>query len=1057
MNGNNAAAPLRPDWENEACVGRGRLPPRPFLAPGDPPPGELPTGAGAGDPARSPWCRSLNGVWAFRYHAAPALADPAFAAPDFDDTAWDRLPVPAHWQLHGYGHPHYTNIQYPFPLDPPRVPNENPTGCYRRTVDIPADWLARRLILRFEGVDSAFHVWVNGQPAGFSKGSRLPAEFDITPLARPGRNILAVQVVQWSDGTYLEDQDMWWLSGIFRDVWLIAAPRADFADVFTVPGFDPDRSIGTLDVTLAFHAPPAGATVAAELRDPGGRPVAVAAAPAATDGARLTLTVPDAQPWTAETPALHTLQLTLRDAAGAVLALATHRTGFRTIACRDGRILVNGRPILLRGVNRHDAHPDKGRAVSEEDMRRDILLMKRHNLNAIRTSHYPNAPRFYDLCDELGMYVMCECDLETHGFGYTEGRNPTMWPAWEAACLDRMTRMVESLKNHACIFAWSLGNEAGYGCNHLAMARWTRARDASRPLHYEGATGATLAAFKQAADAGVAPPAPADLATDMISRMYPHPDKWAELASADITGLPYVLCEYAHAMGNGPGGLKEYWELFRAHANMVGGFVWEWCDHGLRRRTPDGREWFVYGGDFGDTPNDGNFVCDGLVFPDRQPSPGLLELKAWCAPVHATAADLAAGRVTLHNRHDHVGLAGIELAWELQAEGATIAQGRLTPPPIPARGQADVTLPLPAAPAGDARERFLTLRFTLAADTPWAPRGHELAAVQFALPAAATPTVAPRPLAATARLTEQGGDWIVEGDGFHCRFDRITGAWTEWSHGGQSWLVAGPRLNFWRALIDNDAPRSTWDGTNSFAWRRARLNELRQRSDRITLERNADAVTLVVPARLAPPNSWHGFDVVYRYRITGDGRVRLAVEGAPRNRCPPAPDHPDGRPAAEGLPHLPRIGLRLELPGALTAVEWYGRGPGEAYCDSKAAALVGRHRAALDDLATPYIFPQENGNREDTRWLILRTADGAGVRIAGAPWFGFSAHRRTQEDLDRAAHTCELPTREQVSLHLDHRQCGLGSGSCGPATFEAYRVPPAPFAFAFEFEPLGNG
>ena len=674
------------------------------MSPG--PDDRLGLGAGAGPPRAWPasdaQALDLSGSWRFRL-SPRADADDAFADPGFDDAGWATLPVPSHWQLHGYGAPAYTNVVYPFPVDPPHVPTDNPTGDYRVGFRLPGDWAAERTVLRFEGVDSAFRVWLNGRELGGSTGSRLPAEFDATAALAPpgGDNLLAVRVRQWSAASYLEDQDMWWLSGIFREVRLLARPAGAIDDWFVHAGYDHETGAGTLRVEASVPArltvPELGVDVAAG------------------DTARL----PAVEPWSAESPRLYDGQLA---SAGERVAL---RIGFRTVAVLDGLLTVNGRRVLFRGANRHEFHPDLGRAVGEDVMLADVLLMKRHNLNAVRTSHYPPHPRFLELCDRYGLYVIDECDLETHGFERVGWRgNPADDPRWRDALVDRMRRMVERDKNRPSVVMWSLGNESGTGANLAAMAAWARQRDPSRPLHYEG--------DRSCAD------------VDVYSRMYPthaEVDRIGrrEEAPLDDPGLdarrramPFILCEYAHAMGNGPGGLWEYQDLFERHPRCQGGFVWEWIDHGLRAHTGDGAEFFAYGGDFGEPVHDGNFVADGLLFPDRTPSPGLAELKKVVEPVRITADP--AGGIRVANLHDVRDLSHLAFEWQLEEEGLPVASGPLEVPAL-APGSA-ATVDLPPLPPTNA-ESWLTVRAVLATDHPWAPAGHEVAWGQ--LPITPTP------------------------------------------------------------------------------------------------------------------------------------------------------------------------------------------------------------------------------------------------------------------------------------------------------------------------------
>ncbi|WP_337589409.1 glycoside hydrolase family 2 TIM barrel-domain containing protein [Paenibacillus contaminans] len=634
----------RHDWENHQLIHRNRMDSRAYFIPY-----EDEISALSYDRGSSASFRLLNGVWKFHYAETPAHAPEAFYEERFDTRDWDNLTVPSSWQMHGYGKPHYTNVNYPFPVNPPYVPSENPTGSYVRDFQIAPEWNGKKITLRFEGVDSAFHVWVNGKFVGFSKGSRIPAEFDITETARIGVNKIAVRVYQWSDGSYIEDQDQWWLSGIFRDVYLIASPlEAHVDDVFVRTELDEAYEHAVLQINAKISGSSKQAfSLEAKLLDAAYMPVegGTASAPVKalknkTTEALLQMPVGNPHKWSAEAPHLYHLLLTLRDSKGNVLQVVPQRVGFRSVELKDGNFLVNGVAVMLKGVNRHDHHPDLGKAVPLSWMLEDVLLMKRHNINAVRTSHYPNDPRFYDLCDEYGLYVMDEADLECHGFysagtGYDFDAAKT-WttdnPEWEAAYVDRMERMVHRDKNHPSIIMWSVGNESAFGRNHIAMYESAKRIDPTRLVHNEGDREA--------------------VAADVYSTMYTDVGKLNELGRMKGMKKPHILCEYAHAMGNGPGGLKEYWETFYAHKRLQGGFVWEWLDHGICRKTAEGVEYFAYGGDFGDQPNDYNFVIDGLVQPDRTPTPGLIEYKKVLEPVKIDPADLANGKLKLTNRYD---------------------------------------------------------------------------------------------------------------------------------------------------------------------------------------------------------------------------------------------------------------------------------------------------------------------------------------------------------------------------------------------------------------------
>ncbi|MFC1440635.1 glycoside hydrolase family 2 TIM barrel-domain containing protein [Streptacidiphilus sp. N1-10] len=932
---------------------------------------------------------SLNGTW--RFQLRPTAAEPA---PGFDadwERSWDEIPVPGHWQLNGHGSPAYTNVRYPFPVDPPHVPDENPTGDYRRGFDLPADWpgpdQGARTLLRFDGVDSCFRVWLNGEPLGHAKGSRLAHEFEVGRLLRPGRNTLAVRVNQWSSGSYLEDQDMWWLSGIFRDVTLLSRPEAALDDHFVHAGYEHATGTGVLSVETSAPATLSIPELGLDRVDPAGPH-----------------RIPGVEPWSAEQPRLYDAVLSTPQETVSL------RIGFRSIAIEDGVLRVNGRRILFRGVNRHEWHPERGRALDRATMLQDVLLMKRHNINAVRTSHYPPHPDFLDLCDEYGLWVIDECDLETHGF--TEvgwRRNPTDDPMWHEACLDRIERTVERDKNHPAILLWSLGNEAGHGANLEAMAAWCHHRDPERPVHYEGDWDSSY--------------------VDVYSRMYASHEEVLAIGrreeapastperDAHRRTLPFIQCEYAHAMGNGPGGLTEYQELFERYERLQGGFVWEWIDHGIPQRTPDGTPYYAYGGDFGEPLHDGNFIADGLLFPDRTPSPGLVEFRKVVAPVRigGTAAGDGAGGLRIDNLHDFRSLEHLAFDWTVEEEGVPVARGTLTVPEVPAG--TGVELPLPKVPAA-AGESWLTVRATLAEDQPWAPAGHEVAWGQLQL--AERPLRTPVP-SGSDRSERQDGAALGP-----ARFDPASGVLLRL--GGLA--VSGPRLDVWRAPTDNDlggGERST-----ARAWRRAGLDRMRHR----TVSAGPEDGAFVVRSRVAPAATDLGLQAEYRWSLE-DGRLRLDLSVVPEGDW-------------DALT-LPRLGLRMALPAAFDRAAWFGLGPGESYRDTRQAVRVGRFAAPVAELQTPYVMPQENGNRSEVRWATFLDADGSGLRVEGEPFFDFTARPWTSEDLDAARHTADLHPRDQVFLTLDQAHQGIGSGSCGPGALPQHRLSAGATTFTLLF------
>ena len=994
----------RPELEDPSFLHQSRLPARAeFHSYRDA------SAALAFDRAASPWLMTLSGDWSFHLADCPAHVPDGFAAPGFDDLGWAIIPVPSHWQCLGYDQPRYTNTLYPFPLDPPFVPEDNPTGCYRRRFQVPEDWEGRRTILRFDGVDSAFHVWVNGKAAGFSKGSRLAAEFDVTELLAPGDNLLAVSVYRYCDGSYLEHQDMWLISGIFRNVCLRSEAPCAVWDVELRP-----RISGALDIEVTVrNASAAAATLPLKAALPGVSAAATIKVPAgAMRKTTLSLQLDQPRLWTAETPVLY--PLTLQAGAGEFISF---RVGFREVRIENGFLKVNGAPVMLKGVNRHEWDARLGRVPTPENLRCDLLTMKRNNFNAVRCSHYPSVTLFYDLCDELGIYVMDEADLETHGCQHSGDQGLlSKDPAWLPAYLDRMQRTVEQDKNHPCVIIWSMGNECGFGDNFKELSRWVKARDASRPLHYPQSNSKRPSV------------------TDFRQFGYCPLQEVHDMGQMDHGGFPAIGTEYGHAMGNGPGGLADYWELFYKYPHIQGGFIWEWIDHGFLTRGPDGREFYAYGGDFGDDPHASNFCIDGLLFPDRTPSPGLTEAKKAMEPATLSAIDLQRGRFLLRNRLDFLSLDFLELRWSLLANGAVFDRGVQAPPAVGPRGSAEITLPTTCRPGACCH---LNWEFVLKDDMPWAAQGHVLAWGQFEL---ARPVPAPVPATRLPGLKiEPGRDTLaVSGKGFRFSFDRRKGTLSRWDVQGHEFLEQGPELNVWRAPIDNDGVHRR--RMRREEWYAARLQELFFRPRMMEVERlGQDAVIVTVEGQMLPQSYTLAYDCQYVYTVLSDGRLFIDFQAQPYGDWPEV---------------LGRLGVKLLLPRRLDQVEWFGLGPGECYPDSRGAARVGHYQATVDQLHTPYIRPQANGSRMGTRRLALRDKQGSGLVFLSQEDFAFGASRYSALDLARATHAPELRDSGRIHLDLDHTLRGLGGASCGPEPEARYECRPLPFGMRFQVRPL---
>lgn len=990
--------PTQSDWQNPQVLHRNRLSPRAIDAPF----ADAET-ARAGKRAQSPYYRCLNGEWDFIYVPnGPSYIPEAFPG-ECGALRWGRLPVPSNWQMHGYGVPNYANVQYPIPYDPPFVPDENPVGLYRRAFTLPMGWDCRQTLLRFDGVDSAFYVFVNGRMAGFSKGPHMPAEFDVSGIVRPGENELCVQVFQWSDGTYLEDQDKWRLSGIFRDVSLLSLPRAQIWDIQADALLDKEYTTGLLDVRVLMHDA-SGCVVRARLFD---GETAIWQQEAAPDAASFHIKVPDVRRWTAETPERYDLVVTLC-LGDAVLQAQCVRVGFRLVEILGSQLFVNGVSIKLKGVNRHDFHPALGAAVPEGAMRQDIILMKRHNINTVRTSHYPNDTLFYDLCDALGMYVIDETDLECHGVVLFDRWNLIAEdPVWEASYVDRTQRMVARDRNHPSILFWSLGNESGYGVNNAAQAQAIREMDVTRPIHYEPDHQAETA--------------------DVVSEMYTSVPRLIQQGESG-EAKPFFLCEYAHAMGQGPGNLKEYWEAINRYPRLIGGCVWEWADHGIARADGNGEPYYAYGGDFGDKPNDGNFCVDGLCYPDRRPHTGLMEYKKIIEPVHVTFTD---DEMTIENRWAFTTLDAVDAYWTAERGGETIAQGVL--PQLHTAPNASETIPLPCTEP----DCLLTVCFAMRCQAPWAERGHEVAWAQtgtlsgFDVEPAARETT-PLCVDASEGLTITGGRFTVA-------FDPKRGKLASYRWDGLELLRDGIVPNLWRAPTDNDI-----GGANiASAWQKEGLDRLQSRLESFDWEQTGDDTVRV---RVITVHGGYIVRPVLRfeqtYTVNGNGEIMLEASFVPYRT---------------DLPYLPRLGLRFQIPGEFNRVRWVGRGPHESYPDKKESARLGCFSASVASMHEPYVRPQENGSHEDTHVLMMQNERGMGLGVCG-DGFAFSAHDYTPEALTKAEHTNELVREDITQVLLDAVMGPLGTGSCGPEPLADQRLYfTKPVDFRLRFTPCNEG
>lgn len=1009
----------RPEWDNPAVIQVNAEKPHATMMVY--PNAEL---ARQGDRTRSPWFKLLNGNWKFHCSPDPGARPADFYRTGFDDSKWAAIPVPSNQELHGCGVRIYTNIIYPFPQDvtkAPAVPRENnPVGSYRTTFTLPQDWKGRQVLLHFDGVDSAFYLWVNGRKVGYSEGSRTSAEFNITRYVKPGANLLAVEVYRFSDGSFLEDQDMFRLSGIFRDVylWSTAASHVRDFEVRT------DLDEAYRDATLSVKAEAAGrGSLTLELLDPSGRPAIPPQTRPAASSTEFSVPVANPRKWSAETPDLYTLLLTLKDSGGKVVEVIPARIGFREVEIRNARILINGRPVLFKGVNRHESSPETGHYVTRELMEKDILLMKRHNINAVRTSHYPNTPAWYELCDRYGLYVIDEANIETHAYGNNPKNRLTNDPAWQPVHLDRVARMVERDKNHPSVVIWSMGNESGDGLNAAAIYQWTRKRDPSRPVHNEGSTS------NKGSNA------------DINSFMYPTPAVMVEHARKRPE-MPLLLCEYSHAMGNSNGGLKEYWDIFYSDTNMRGAFVWDWVDQTMYEPvpagSPSGRDRFLaYGGWWEEKAgirHDGSFSCNGLISGDRKPRPGLKAIQYVYRYLHGTPVDLAAGRIKVRNWFDFVNARDVaEGHWQVRAEGKTIASGRLPELDIAPGREKEYTIALPALQPQPGVEYWLNLSFVTRADTLWAAKGHEIAWEQWKLFAAP-------PL----QVTEQPEQVRFGGKEFSVVFDKASGTISGYDYRGVKLLTRGPVPDFWRALTEND--RGAWKsagkklgenpGTNWMVWRNPgwRVESFDvERIDEHSARVFVRGVLGEVDARCS-----------LTYTIDGSGGIDVDVSYTPGPRK---------------LPMMPRFGTELVTGPGLDRITWYGRGPEETYID-RAFERVDVYSSTLDEQWEDYPRPQENGNKIDVRWVTLTNEKGIGLRASGDPVLSVGATHYPKNEMEAADYSWQLRRRPEVYLNLDFRQMGVGgidSWSLKALPMEPYRIPgDRPYAFRYRLSPVGG-
>lgn len=1018
------------DWENPAKFAEGRLPHRATLFP-------YPSATDAlkGDYQKSPWYESLNGKWKFNYAEKPADRPEDFYKTDYDVSGWEEINVPGNWETQGYGYPIYVNTRYIFPKNPPyTMHDDNPVGSYRRSFTIPESWSGRKVILHFGGATSGMYVWINGKKVGYVQGAKNPAEFDITPYIRQGSNEIACEVYRWTDGSYLEDQDFWRLSGLERNVYLYSTADTRIEDIFARGSLDGNYRNGVLnaEVTLNnYNSTSDERKVEAVLYGADGKKIWSASKSISLKPDALTtvdFSVPalkNIRQWSAETPNLYTLVVSLSDTQGNIIEATSTKIGFRTVEIRDSQLMVNGKPIEVHGVNLHEHHEVTGHAVDRETMLKDIRMMKQNNINAIRTSHYPQSPMMYDLCDEYGLYVVDEANVEIHGMGVVHNHpdttnHPAYHPDWNAAIMDREMALVERDKNHPSVITWSLGNESGNGENFKDAYRWIKNRDKSRPVQFEQADETWN--------------------TDIVCPMYPSIDYMKEYASRQNPGRPYIMCEYAHAMGNSSGNFQEYFDIIRSSPQMQGGFIWDWVDQGFVRTDEDGKKYWAYGGDFGAQhyDNDDNFCINGLVNPDRTPHPGLNEVKEVYQDIRFSG-DPAKGKVTVENHFNHKDLSGYDFKWQLLRNGNVIQKGALPAVKAAPGSKADVKLPTFDADLNDGNEYHFQIFANTKTGSDIIPAGHEMAREEF--PLAGNYNYSPV-IADNNKLTVKNlpnGCQVNAGD-VEIIFNK-DGWIKKYKAYGNDIFSDGIRPSFWRAPTDNDWGEGMYKKAN--AWRHAFDNSTVKSVD---FKTSADSLTVESVRSMPDVNC----DLKTIYTVYADGTMAVT-----ESLITQADSH---------IPEMMRFGTSIPLPKVYDNFKWYGRGPWENYSDRKHSAFMGIHDGKVADQYFSYIRPQESGNKTDVRWAELTNGNGFGIRVTGAKPLNVSALDVTPGALDLGSekhnmHQSDVyPDRWNVYLNVDMAQRGLGGdNSWGASPHRQYRLFPADYSYTYYISPVkGN-
>lgn len=975
----------------------------------------LPGAAVQEDREKSNRFKLLSGEWAFSYYKSVEDVPESALKQDASIGSWDKIPVPSNWQMHGYDAPQYLNTRYPFPIDPPYVPVENPAGVYARNFNISDDWDGLKKYVVFEGVDSCFYLYVNGRFAGYSQVSHMTSEFDITSFLNSGTNRITVVVLKWCDGSYLECQDKWRMSGIFRDVYILARPKGHLEDFELKTEIAPDLRTAKVSVELKMLNPEDAKLT---FTDPSGAELGTVR-PDSDGHAELEIASPVL--WSAETPEQYTLLIA---AAGEYIG---EKFGIRSVHVENGLVKINGRLVKMKGVNRHDFTAKTGYVCTVEDMTKDIALMKQHNVNAVRTSHYPNDPRFVKLCEKYGIYVLDEADIETHGIhemglgDFPTAKGNGDWlsanPEWAEAYIDRVKRMVERDKNCAAVIGWSTGNESGYGCNMAAALKFCKERDDSRFTHYEGdwSHGDALRAPE----------------SDLHSRMYPGVDWCEEYCKDETDTRPLILCEYCHAMGNGPGDLKDYWDVIYDNDNFFGAFVWEWFNHGIYMgKTLSGTEKYGYGGDFGETDHDGNFCCDGLISPAKEPMPGLRELKYVIQPVKVVPINIAAGEFEVHNLYDFIYLSRFECCYEVTCDGRVIDSGLVGTLVIPPHKSETVRVAYKAPAEG---ESYIRIFFKQTGEGGLVPAGSEMASVQFKLETADNTHLAPLPETMLS-ASESRRAIKITGAGFSYTFDKTKGAFSRLEADGKNLLLTPMEYTVWRAPIDNERGRR-------HQWQDRGYDRAYTRVYDCKCDQSGTGVEINVDFALVADTKVPDIRATAKWMINSAGEIDVTTVVAVDERAP----------------WLQRFGLTFSMDKSFDSITYNGCGPGDSYIDRHRASYRGIFKTTAEADFTRYIMPQASGNHYDTKWAAVCDGLGNGIMLLNDSGFDFEAMPYSHAELTDCGHDFELPPRTKTVIGADYMQSGVGSNSCGPELMEKYRLSDKEFTFNLKIRPFSAG